>query len=90
MPFSFNPDLELVVDPSLLENDEIYFNAARLDRSMVLKTSDYVAIAKPRLKHIIAGREAMPEAASSEVEEMNHPVKLQVHIPGHLQFDRIH
>ncbi len=49
LPFSFNPDLELIVHPALLENDEIYFNAARMDRSMVLKTSDYVAVAKPRV-----------------------------------------
>ena len=54
LPFSFNPELELVVDPSLLENDEIYFNAARLDRSMVLKTSDYFEIARPRLARILA------------------------------------
>lgn len=54
LPFSFNPELELVVDPSLLENDEIYFNAARLDRSMVLKTSDYFEIARPRMGRITA------------------------------------
>ncbi|MDQ2714264.1 MAG: YbaK/prolyl-tRNA synthetase associated domain-containing protein [Chloroflexota bacterium] len=52
LPFSFNPELELFVDPTLLENDEIYFNAARLDRSMVLKTSDYVRVARPRLGRI--------------------------------------
>src|SRR5712692_3454797 len=52
LPFSFNPELELLVDPALLENDEIYFNAARLDRSMVLKTSDYFEIARPRLGRI--------------------------------------
>lgn len=52
LPFSFNPELELIVDPSLLENDEIYFNAARMDRSMVLKASDYVTVAKPRLGRI--------------------------------------
>src|SRR5437868_13563424 len=52
LPFSFNPELEVVVDPSLLENDELYFNAARLDRSLALKTSDYVALAKPRLGRI--------------------------------------
>jgi Ala-tRNA(Pro) deacylase len=52
LPFSFNAELELIVDPSLLENEEIYFNAARLDRSMVLKTSDYVALANPRLERI--------------------------------------
>ena len=47
LPFSFNHELKLLVDPSLLKNDEIYFNAARLDRSMVLKTSDYIVAAKP-------------------------------------------
>ncbi|HJW31366.1 MAG TPA: YbaK/EbsC family protein, partial [Saprospiraceae bacterium] len=54
LPFSFNPELELIVDPALLENDEIYFNAARLDRSMALKTSDYLALAKPRIERIVA------------------------------------
>src|SRR3990172_5342587 len=53
LPFSFNSELELIVDPSLLENDEIYFNAARLDRSMALKTSDYMALSKPRIERII-------------------------------------
>lgn len=52
LPFSFNPELELLVDPSLLENDELYFNAARLDRSMVLKTSDYFEVARPRTGRI--------------------------------------
>ena len=52
LPFAFNPELELIVDPSLLENDELYFNAARLDRSLVIKTSDYVALAQPRLERI--------------------------------------
>ncbi len=50
LPFSFSPELELMVDPTLLENDEIYFNAARLDQSMVLKASDYVNLVKPRLE----------------------------------------
>ena len=52
LPFSFHSNLELIVDPALLEHDEIYFNAARLDRSLALKTSDYAAIAQPRLAHI--------------------------------------
>lgn len=57
LPFSFSPELELVVDPSLLDHEELYFNAARLDRSMVLKTRDYVAVAAPRLARIaIAGK----------------------------------
>ncbi|MGH2515280.1 MAG: YbaK/EbsC family protein, partial [Ktedonobacterales bacterium] len=54
LPFSFNPELELIVDPSLLKNDEMYFNAARLDRSLALKTSDYVAAAAPRQERIAA------------------------------------
>jgi prolyl-tRNA editing enzyme YbaK/EbsC (Cys-tRNA(Pro) deacylase) len=56
LPFSFNPELNLMVDPSLLTNTEIYFNAARLDRSIVLKTSDYVALANPRLERITGSR----------------------------------
>lgn len=53
LPFSFNPDLELIVDPKLLENEEIFFNAARLDRSMALKTADYIRLTEPR-REIIA------------------------------------
>jgi Ala-tRNA(Pro) deacylase len=56
LPLSFDPVLELIVDPSLLENDEIYFNAARLDRSMALKASDYRAAAKPRIERIATDR----------------------------------
>src|SRR5438132_1890465 len=56
LPFSFNPQLELLVDPSLLEHNELYFNAARLDRSLVLKTSDYIALTKPRLGRITDNR----------------------------------
>jgi Ala-tRNA(Pro) deacylase len=52
LPFSFNPELELIADPALLESETLYFNAARLDVSIALKTSDYVALAKPRLETI--------------------------------------
>lgn len=53
LPFSFNPNLELIVDPRLLSNtDELFFNAARLDRSLALKTRDYKRLAKPRLELI--------------------------------------
>jgi len=53
LPFSFNPDLELIADPSLLAHDEIYFNAAKLDQSMALKKDDYVRLAKPRVESIV-------------------------------------
>lgn len=52
IPFSFRADLELVVDPGLLVHDEIFFNAARLDRSVALCTEDYVAIVQPRVEPI--------------------------------------
>ena len=54
LPFSFKPALELIVDPTLLINEEIYFNAARLERSLALRTSDYLSIAKPRVERIAA------------------------------------
>ena len=54
LPFSFHPDLELVVDPGLLEHTEIFFNAARLDRSLALATRDYVRVANPRICPIAA------------------------------------
>jgi Ala-tRNA(Pro) deacylase len=52
LPFSFSQELEVIVDPDLLKNEEIYFNAARLDRSMVLRTDNYVSIAQPRVERI--------------------------------------
>ncbi|MFI9310581.1 YbaK/EbsC family protein [Streptomyces triculaminicus] len=52
LPFSFDQQLELVVDPALLENPEFFFNAARLDRSLALATRDFVKIAEPRVEAI--------------------------------------
>ncbi len=60
LPFSFTPELELITDPGLLAQDELYFNAARLDRSIVLKTRDYMAVAKPRLERIAEAGENLP------------------------------
>src|SRR5579871_1469753 len=39
LPFAFHPDLALVADPSIQRHEELFFNAARLDRSMALRTS---------------------------------------------------
>jgi Ala-tRNA(Pro) deacylase len=52
LPFSFTEEMELIVDPGLLTHEEIFFNAARLDRSMALRTSDYLAITRPRIEKI--------------------------------------
>lgn len=47
-PFSFNPDLFLLADPSLrTRHDEIVFNAGRLDASILLNTEDYFRLAAP-------------------------------------------
>nr|BFE60982.1 YbaK/prolyl-tRNA synthetase associated domain-containing protein [Dactylosporangium thailandense] len=52
LPFSFHPDLTLVADPELLRHPELYFNAARLDRSLALNTEDYTRLAAPRVEPI--------------------------------------
>ncbi|MPZ84906.1 MAG: YbaK/prolyl-tRNA synthetase associated domain-containing protein [Actinophytocola sp.] len=53
LPISYDPRLELVVDPALLTAPELFFNAARLDRSIALATEDYVRVAEPRVEHIV-------------------------------------
>jgi Ala-tRNA(Pro) deacylase len=53
-PFSLNPDLTVVVDEDLLQNETLFFNAGRLDRSMELDTRDWVAVARPRVAKIAA------------------------------------
>jgi Ala-tRNA(Pro) deacylase len=64
LPFSFNPELELIVDPSLKDNENIYFNAARLDRSVELRTSNYLEITKPRFERIVQEQVQNPESAT--------------------------
>jgi Ala-tRNA(Pro) deacylase len=52
LPVSYHEELELIVDPKLLEVPELFFNAARLDRSLALVTEDYVRLAQPRVESI--------------------------------------
>lgn len=66
LPFSFHADLELIVDPLLLEHDELFFNAACLDRSMALNTKDYLAIVHPRTE-AIAKREGVAKKEGTNV-----------------------
>ena len=54
LPFAFHEDLALIVDPGLLANGEIFFNAARLDRSLALDTGHYRELARPRVEPIAA------------------------------------
>ena len=52
LPFSYHPKLEVIADPALLDAPELFFNAARLDRSIALATEDYLRLAGPRLAPI--------------------------------------
>lgn len=53
-PFAFNPELKLLVDPSLrTRHDEIAFNAGRLDASIVMPTEDYFRVAAPEQAVIV-------------------------------------
>ncbi|MEY9995176.1 Ala-tRNA(Pro) deacylase [Streptomyces sp. V4I8] len=62
LPFSFDPDLELVADPDVVAQPKLYFNAARLDRSLLISGADYERLAKPRIERVAA---AAPEAVAS-------------------------
>ncbi|MET9384016.1 YbaK/EbsC family protein [Streptomyces sp. NPDC002928] len=57
VPFSFDPGLRLVVDPELLEEDEIWFNAARLDRSLAMSPRDYAELARPQFAAVAEQRQ---------------------------------
>jgi Ala-tRNA(Pro) deacylase len=54
LPVSYHEQLELIVDPELLAVPELFFNAARLDRSIALSTEDYVRLTEPRIERITA------------------------------------
>ncbi len=51
-PFSFNEQLLVLADPLITRNEEVVFNAGRLDRSIFMKAADYVRIARPQLVDI--------------------------------------
>jgi Ala-tRNA(Pro) deacylase len=51
-PFSFNDQLLVLADPRIQQNDEVVFNAGRLDRSIFMKLEDYIRIAKPQMAGI--------------------------------------
>lgn len=51
-PFSFSDQLPVLADPLIFENEEVVFNAGRLDRSIFMKSADYLRVAHPRLEKI--------------------------------------
>jgi Ala-tRNA(Pro) deacylase len=48
-PFSFNEKLPLLADPRIEDNPEVVFNAGRLDRSIWMRSTDYMRIAAPEI-----------------------------------------
>lgn len=52
LPFAVDPEVELIADPGVLDQPRLYFNAARLDRSVSLATADYLRIAHPAVHPI--------------------------------------
>ncbi|MFS8197399.1 YbaK/EbsC family protein [Streptomyces sp. CWNU-52B] len=52
LPFSFDADLEVVADPDVVAQPRLYFNAARLDRSLVISGADYARLAAPRVERV--------------------------------------
>jgi Ala-tRNA(Pro) deacylase len=51
-PFSFSDQLQVLADPLIQQNEEVVFNAGRLDRSIFMRMEDYIRIAKPQLVKI--------------------------------------
>jgi Ala-tRNA(Pro) deacylase len=51
-PVSFNEQLQVLADPLIQQNEEVVFNAGRLDRSIFMKLDDYIRIARPQLTPI--------------------------------------
>jgi len=54
LPFAMTDEVEVVADPAVLEQPRLWFNAARLDRSVSLAPTDYERLARPRLHQIAA------------------------------------
>ena len=48
-PFTFDAALPLVADPVIQANEEVVFNAGRLDRSIFMALADYLRAASPKL-----------------------------------------
>lgn len=58
LPFVMHDDVELVVDDDVFDAPQLYFNAARLDRSIRLATEDYRCLIGDARIESIADRRA--------------------------------
>ena len=57
-PFTFNPELKLLVDPKIKENTEIVFNAGLLTKSIFMKAQDYCNLLQPKWINISVSADA--------------------------------
>ena len=64
-PFSFNDQLQVLIDPSVKENEDVVFNAGRLDRSIFMKLDDYIRIAKPTVANIALRNQQVSPSSST-------------------------
>jgi len=69
LPISYHPQLQLIADPTLLTAREVFFYAARLDRSIALSTEDYVRLAAPRVERIVAQSPTHDQGSAVTVRE---------------------
>ena len=46
-PFVFDPDMTLIIDPGVKDNEEIVFNAGLLTKSIFMNLQDYLQIVQP-------------------------------------------
>jgi hypothetical protein len=72
-PFAFHADLMLVADSAIEKHEELFFNAARLDRSTALRTADYMALAKPRMERIVPFNEAHGNRRLARIGTVKQP-----------------
>lgn len=89
LPFTFHEELELLVDPLLLENETIFFNAARLDQSVALQTSDYIKIAQPRLESIVQWSEVKDKSTQASEKMIDSWLSTKRHSLSHIMSQAI-
>jgi Ala-tRNA(Pro) deacylase len=57
-PFTFNPELKLLVDPQIKENTEIVFNAGLLTKSIFMMAEDYCRLLQPEWVNVAVSADA--------------------------------
>ena len=73
LPFSFHEDLEVMLDPVLLDGpEEIFFNAARLDRSLAVNKDDFAKIVAEARQENIALYDNQEASAPKAKSNANH------------------